>query len=96
VVPADAPVVDVSEEEGAVLGLPTEADEASFLASLDDEDGPAAPPPAPVESGGNGPIPDLSVLVNRIPASVREIVDDLFRARFSSVRRVPAKALKQP
>ena len=85
-------VVDVAEEDASVLSAPSEADEASFLASLEEE-GPAIVV-APKELVGAGPLPELSTLVNRIPPSVREILDDLFRARFSSVRRVPAKSLK--
>jgi hypothetical protein len=34
-------------------------------------------------------LPPLDELVARIPAPVREILDDLFRARFTTVRRVP-------
>lgn len=39
-------------------------------------------------------LPPLDELVNRIPAEVRDVLDDLFRARFVTVRRVPRKALK--
>jgi hypothetical protein len=39
-------------------------------------------------------LPPLEELVQRIPPEVREVLDDLFRARFTTVRRVPRKALK--
>jgi hypothetical protein len=32
--------------------------------------------------------------VKRIPPEVREVLDDLFRAKFTAVRRVPKKSLK--
>ena len=40
------------------------------------------------------PLPPLEELVQRIPANVRETLDDLFRARFVTVKRVPKSALK--
>lgn len=40
-------------------------------------------------------LPPLEQLVQRIPAEVRETLDDLFRARFVAVKRVPKKVLKQ-
>ena len=40
------------------------------------------------------PLPPLDELVQRIPAEVREAMEELFRARFVTVRRVPEKALK--
>jgi hypothetical protein len=85
-------VVDVAEDDASVLSAPSEADEASFLASLEEDSAPVVA--VQKESTSTGPLPELSTLVNRIPPSVREILDDLFRARFSSVRRVPPKALK--
>ena len=40
-------------------------------------------------------LPPLDELVKRIPENVRETLDDLFRARFVRVQKVPARALKQ-
>ena len=40
------------------------------------------------------PLPPLDELVQRVPAEVREAMEELFRARFVTVRRVPEKALK--
>ncbi len=39
-------------------------------------------------------LPKLSELVERIPPETRELLDELFRARFVAVKRVPKKALK--
>jgi hypothetical protein len=39
-------------------------------------------------------LPPLDDLVQRIPPGVRETLDDLFRARFTTVRRVSKKAFK--
>ena len=47
-----------------------------------------------VEETDAKPLPPLSELVERIPAEVREALDDLFRARFVAVKRVPKRALK--
>ena len=45
------------------------------------------------ERDGKG-LPPLDDLVKRIPPHVREVLDDLFRAKFTGVRRVPKKSLK--
>jgi hypothetical protein len=39
-------------------------------------------------------LPALEQLVSRLSPEVRETLDDLFRAKFTSVKRVPKKALK--
>jgi hypothetical protein len=39
-------------------------------------------------------LPSLDELLKRVPAGVRETLDDLFRAKFVRVTRVPKKALK--
>ena len=39
-------------------------------------------------------LPPLDELVRRIPPEVRATLDDLFRAKFIAVRRVPKNALK--
>ena len=41
-------------------------------------------------------LPTLNELVERIPPDVRDLLDDLFRAMFTTVRRIPRKALKDP
>ena len=39
-------------------------------------------------------LPPMEDLVQRIPAPVREAVEELFRARFVTVKRIPSSALK--
>ncbi|GAB1488222.1 hypothetical protein MASR2M8_06670 [Opitutaceae bacterium] len=41
-------------------------------------------------------LPPLDELVKRIPPNVRDALDELFRARFTGVRKIPADALKTP
>lgn len=40
------------------------------------------------------PLPPLNELVARIPVEVRDALEDLFRARFVTVKRVPKRAFK--
>lgn len=39
-------------------------------------------------------LPPLDDLINRIPADVRDTLEDLFRVKFTKVARTPKKALK--
>ncbi|MBI2512950.1 MAG: hypothetical protein HYV96_13300 [Opitutae bacterium] len=39
-------------------------------------------------------LPPLDDLVQRIPAATRQLMDELFRANFITVKRVPKSALK--
>lgn len=39
-------------------------------------------------------LPKLDALIGRIPADVRDTLEDLFRVKFVKVARVPKKALK--
>ncbi len=44
------------------------------------------------ESEGKGAaLPELDTLVERLPTEVRETLDELFRARFVSVKKLPKK-----
>jgi hypothetical protein len=47
------------------------------------------------EAVESGPLPPLDELVKRIPPEVREVLDELFRAKFVTVKRVPERALKE-
>ncbi len=40
-------------------------------------------------------LPTLDALIERIPAEVRDTLEDLFRAKFVKVARAPKKVLKQ-
>jgi hypothetical protein len=42
------------------------------------------------------PLPPLDSLTARLGPEVRAVLDELFRARFTGVRRVPSRALKGP
>ncbi len=47
---------------------------------------------SPVEPKGD--LPPMEDLVKRIPAPTRELLEELFRARFVTVKRLPKSALK--
>jgi hypothetical protein len=67
---------------------PDESDESQFLGAAAGGDGPPDPgsgPPAAAEAGERPP--PLEELVARVPADIRAVLDDLFRARFTGVRR---------
>ncbi len=42
-----------------------------------------------------GPLPALDLMVRRIPPSVREALDDLFRVKFTAVTRVTDRELRK-
>ncbi|MDB6092962.1 MAG: hypothetical protein JWM32_524 [Verrucomicrobia bacterium] len=75
-----------------------EAAESAFLAEQRDS-GTPAPPSAVAEASeevdSKNALPSLDELVKRISPGTRELMDELFRAKFIAVRRVPKKALKE-
>lgn len=85
-------------DEGAPTG-PSESEESAFLAEQR-EQGFVAPSPSQANAASpeveekKGPLPPLDDLVARIPPATRELLDELFRAKFVAVKRVPAAALK--
>lgn len=84
-----------AEGDGPVFD---ESAEAAFLAEARERGEKVTtvrPADAAEEVSDNKALPPLDELVKRIPPDVRETLEDLFRARFVAVRRVPAKALKQ-
>jgi len=84
-----------SDAEGA--SWPDESVESAFLAEARDRGEPIARARAQEDIADETDakaLPPLSELVNRIPAEVREALEDLFRARFVTVKRVPKRALK--
>ena len=105
--PAPPPPAEVPEEEavaasstpvstgGEEPSLPAEETERAMLAELR-ERGEAPVRRAAASARDEAPVrlPSLDELVKRIPAPVRETLDDLFRAKFTGVRRVPTEALK--
>lgn len=94
--PAAIPPSAASDREPT--GSFDEAAEAAFLAEAR-ERGEVVKPRSdtivdPVEEIDSKPLPALDDLVAKIPAEVRETLEDLFRAKFVTVRRLPKKALK--
>ncbi len=94
-------------EDDAVMAAPPALDdtastgiddaaESAFLAETRARGEVVNPPGAAelVEETERTPLPKLDELVERIPANVRDALEDLFRARFVSVKRIPKKALK--
>lgn len=92
-VTAVSPTSAGPEEEAP---LPGEETERAMLAELR-ERGEAAAPARPAEVASEetpARLPPLDELVPKLKPEVRELLDELFRARFTAVRKVPAKALK--
>ncbi len=90
--PVELPVPE-AEANGA--NWPDDSAEAAFLADARErgEVVVAARPAEPAEENESTPLPSLNDLVQRIPPEVREALEDLFRARFVAVKRVPKKVL---
>jgi hypothetical protein len=85
-----------SSDVGAPI-WPDESVESAFLAEARDRGEKVALPKAPEEVADErdtAPLPPLNELVERIPAEVRDVLDELFRARFVTVKRIPKSALK--
>lgn len=83
-------------DEGAPVG-PSEGEESAFLAEQREQGFHSPASKAAVateEPEEKGALPPLDDLVNRIPAATRELMDELFRAKFVTVKRVPKSALK--
>lgn len=76
---------------------PTAAEEAAFLAETRARGEPVAPVREAAEEVEDNPkaLPKLDELVNQIPAETRELLDELFRARFVTVRKVRKADLKK-
>jgi hypothetical protein len=90
-------VQDIPQTDDAAPVGPSSEEEAAFLS--EDRASAAAfvlPPKAGgAETGsGDAPLPPMEDLVKRIPAPARELIEDLFRARFVTVKRMPKTALK--
>ena len=76
---------------------PDETAESAFLAEARARGEPVLPAKSKEEVAEEPvakSLPALDELVQRIPPDVREALDDLFRARFVAVKRVPKGALK--
>jgi hypothetical protein len=93
------PIAEVpsADDAGPNAHWPDVAAEAEFLAGARERGEPvvaAKPKPDDNDETSSPSLPALDDLVQRIPAEVRDVLEDLFRARFVTVKRVPKKALK--
>ncbi len=77
---------------------PDEGEERSFISEQHATGAPVAPtsPKAAEENElDRQPLPQLEDLIARIPGNVRDVLEDLFRAKFNAVRRAQVSALKK-
>jgi len=85
------PPLEGGVEESEAAPWPSGSEEAAFLAGAP-EGAAAVVLAAPVAESNPteklAPLPPLEELIQRVPPAVREALDDLFRAKFTSVRRV--------
>ncbi len=88
--------MEMAGETGA-SNWPDESAESAFRAETRERGEPELPAGLLVEAAEETDtkgLPALEDLVKRISPETRELMDELFRAKFTGVRRVPAKALK--
>lgn len=100
---------DLADAVGAVAASPAlendanvwpdENAEAAFIADARQRGEPVVAAVATVEAvdekeDAKRAMPPLAELVQRLSPEVRETLDDLFRVKFTTVRRVPKKVLK--
>ena len=96
---ADANASAPFDEDGPVW--PSEAAETAFLGEEKSE-GRGAPragvqtlrQAAEQAEAALGPLPSVDALIARIPAKARETLEDLFRPKFTGVKRVSKESLK--
>ena len=87
--PPRAARAEFEPTEGEVApALPPETEEADAWAASAPTERPVAPSPPPPAIAAA--LPSLEDLIERIPAELRTTLDDLFRARFTAVRRLPS------
>ncbi|HUR57968.1 MAG TPA: hypothetical protein VM029_09690 [Opitutaceae bacterium] len=90
--------VAAAPQDGEPSGF-DESAEAAFLGEARDRAEPVrnvtpAQAAAEMDEADSKPLPPLDSLVQQIPADVRATLEELFRAKFIRVQRVPRKALK--
>ncbi|MES2693079.1 MAG: hypothetical protein V4773_06365, partial [Verrucomicrobiota bacterium] len=83
---------------GEPASWPDDAAESSFRAEAKDRGETVKATPAAVEQAEEAAdakaLPRLEDLVEKIPAEVRGVLEDLFRAKFVRVQKVPKRLLK--
>jgi hypothetical protein len=97
-VPANEMSPSAPSDEEAGVSWPDDTAESSYLAEARQRGEmpvPATSNAQEKEDADPKALPSLDELVERIPAGVREVLDDLFRAKFTKVRRIPRSALKE-
>ena len=80
-------------EEDSAPPLPGGAEEA-VLGEANGEVAAAMAAPPEMEEGRADELPPLEELVGRVPSGVRASLDELFRARFTGVRRAAEADLR--
>lgn len=85
-------------DDGAPSG-PSDGEESAFLAEQREQGfsapaGTASRVVSEAEPDDKKSLPPLDDLVQRVPPNVRQLMDELFRANFVTVKRVPKSALK--
>ncbi|HRI82265.1 MAG TPA: hypothetical protein PLF88_07495 [Opitutaceae bacterium] len=91
------PLGAVTLEDDTPSFWPDAAAEEMYLVEQKSQNRTPPPPPAdaPEETvEPSSPLPALDDLVKQIPVPVRETLDELFRAKFVKVQRVPKSALR--
>lgn len=98
-VPAAGAAVEGIPESESVNVWPDDTAEAAFMAEARGRGESVKAAPAVVEEiedrESAKALPKLSELVERIPVETREVLEELFRAKFVAVRRVKKSDLKQ-
>lgn len=87
--------IEPAEEDNAPVG-PSEDEESAFIA--EERLSVSAPVAAAEEIEDDlapAAMPSMAELSKRVPAEVLEVMDELFRAKFAKVQRVPSKHLKK-
>ncbi len=92
---AETPSLD---DQGAPVG-PDEAEEAAFLSGeAGGNSSENIPSKELVEADADevsGNLPDMEQLISRIPLESRALLEELYRGKFYTVRRVPRRVLKK-
>jgi hypothetical protein len=73
---------------------PSSEEEAAFLASESGGETVRREPSSSQTEEETGDLPPMEDLITRIPGAARELMEELFRARFITVKRIPKTALK--
>lgn len=83
-----APWMDAEREAAMQAAMEVEAAERSAKSKPSRRQVEAA------ETLDGGPLPSLEDLIAKVPAELQEKMDELFRAKFQTVKRVPPAVLK--